>query len=141
MSIPFHFSIRLSAQIPGESEMFARLVGYGIKSMRPIFKTEMLIYQSKINLHEKILFRKIPHLIDPEMRKILEKGMFGSKIPHSILVHYLPPIEIRITFLKLAMQTSMLHKSWTRMERGILDSHTDPLQALFLISGSKALFI
>ena len=56
------------------------LAGCGIKSMRPIFKTEMLIYQSKDNLDEKILFGSIPHLIDPETRKMLVKGMFGNKI-------------------------------------------------------------
>ena len=37
---------------------FRRLEGCGIKSMRPIFKTEMLIYQSKANLYERILFDK-----------------------------------------------------------------------------------
>ena len=71
--------------------------------MRPIFKTEMLIYQSKVNLNEKILFSKIPTLIDPEIRKTLVQGTFGNKIPHSTLVHDLPIIEIRILFLKLAI--------------------------------------
>ena len=47
--------------------------------MRPIFKTEMFIYQSKVNLDEKNLFGNIPHLTDPEIRKILLKGMFGNK--------------------------------------------------------------
>ena len=35
------------------------LVGCGIKSMWLIFKIEMLIYLSKANLDEKILFGKI----------------------------------------------------------------------------------
>ena len=35
--------------------------GYGMKSMRAIFKTNMLTYQSKANLDEKILFGKITH--------------------------------------------------------------------------------
>ena len=30
--------------------------------MRPIFKTKVLIYHSKANLDEKILFGSIPHL-------------------------------------------------------------------------------
>ena len=47
--------------------------------MRPIFKTEMLIYQSKVNLDEKTLFGNTPHLIDPEIRKMLVKGTFGNK--------------------------------------------------------------
>ena len=48
--------------------------------MSPIFKTEMFIYQSKVNLDEKILFGSIPHLTDQEIRKKLAKGMFGNKI-------------------------------------------------------------
>ena len=63
----------------------------------------MVIYQSKVNLDEKILFGSIPHLTDPKIRKMLEKGMLGTKIPHSILVHDLPSIEIGIHHLKLAM--------------------------------------
>ena len=59
--------------------MFRRLEGCGIKSIRPIFKTEMFIYQSKVNLNEKILFGSIPHLTDQEIRKMLVKGMFGNK--------------------------------------------------------------
>ena len=56
--------------------------------MRLIFKTEMLIYQSKANLDEKILFSKITHHSDPEIRKMLVNGMFGNKAPHSILVRF-----------------------------------------------------
>ena len=63
----------------------------------------MFMYQSKVNLDEKILFGSIPHLTDPEIRKMLVKGMFGNKIPHSLLVHDLPSIEIQIQNLKLAM--------------------------------------
>ena len=39
-----------------QKEMFTRLVGCGIKSLSPIFKTKMFICQSKANLDEKILF-------------------------------------------------------------------------------------
>ena len=35
---------------------YTRLAGCEIKRIRPIFKTEMLIFQSKTNLDEKILF-------------------------------------------------------------------------------------
>ena len=38
---------------------FKPLVGCGIKMMRPIFKNEMLINQSKANLDEKYFFGKI----------------------------------------------------------------------------------
>ena len=41
---------------------FRLLEGCGIKSMRPIFKTKVIIYHSKANLDEKILFGKIKHL-------------------------------------------------------------------------------
>ena len=37
---------------------FTPLVSYEIKSLRPIFKIEMLTYQLKSNLGEKILFVK-----------------------------------------------------------------------------------
>ena len=47
--------------------------------MGPTFKTEMLIYQSEANLDEKTPFGNIPHLIDPEVRKMLVQGMFGNK--------------------------------------------------------------
>ena len=40
----------------------------------------MLIYQSKkANLDMKILFDNITHLIDPEIRKMLERGLFGNQ--------------------------------------------------------------
>ena len=47
--------------------------------MRPIFKTEMFIYQSKANLGEKILFHKSSHHLDPEIRKMLVNGMLGNE--------------------------------------------------------------
>ena len=63
--------------------------------MRLIFKTEVLIYQSKAKLDEKVLFGKITHHLDP--------GKFGTRIPHSIVVHDLLAIKIKILFLKLTM--------------------------------------
>ena len=39
----------------------------------------MFIYQSKVNFDEKIFFGSIPHLTDPEIRKMLVKGMLGNK--------------------------------------------------------------
>ena len=47
--------------------------------MRPILQTEMLIYQSKANLDEKILFGRITHHLDPEIREMLVNGNFGSE--------------------------------------------------------------
>ena len=43
--------------------------------MRLIFKTEMLIYQSKANLDEEILFGILPHLINPDIREMLVKEL------------------------------------------------------------------
>ena len=43
-------------------KMLTRLASYGVKSMRPIFKTKMLIYQSKANLDQKIIFGKFTHI-------------------------------------------------------------------------------
>ena len=48
--------------------------------MAPIFKTELLIYQSKANLDEKILFDKITHQLDPEIRKMPVRGLYGNQI-------------------------------------------------------------
>ena len=66
---------------------FVRLAGCEIKSMRPIFKTDLLFYRSKANLDEKILFGKIPHYLDPEIRKMQVRGMFGNK---DSTFHYIP---------------------------------------------------
>ena len=66
--------------------------------MRLILETKILIYQSKANLDVKISFDNITHLIDPEIRKMLEKVFLGTKIPHSILVNDLLAIEIKIHF-------------------------------------------
>ena len=54
-------------------------MGCEIKSMRPIFKTDMLIHYSKTELDEKVLFGKSTHHLDPEIRKILVRGMFRNK--------------------------------------------------------------
>ena len=50
-----------------------------MNSMWAIFRTNMLTYQSRANLDEKILFGKITHHFDPEIRKILEGACFGIK--------------------------------------------------------------
>ena len=47
--------------------------------MRQIVKTAMSINQSKANLDEKILFGKITRHLDPEIRKMLGRGMFREK--------------------------------------------------------------
>ena len=47
--------------------------------MWAIFKINMLTYQSKANVDEKILFGKIAHYLDPGIRKMLEGACFWIK--------------------------------------------------------------
>ena len=63
----------------------------------------MFIYLSKVDLDEKILIGSIPHLTDPEIRKMLVKGMLGNKSSTFRSGHALPSIEIGILHLKLGM--------------------------------------
>ena len=48
--------------------------------MGQIFNTELLIYQSKANLDEKILFDKITHHLDLKIRKMPVRGLNGNQI-------------------------------------------------------------
>ena len=50
-----------------------------LKSVRSISKTKMLIYQSKANLDDKILFRIITDLLDPKIKKMLVRGLNRSE--------------------------------------------------------------
>ena len=67
-------------------------------------QTEMFIYQSKVNLDEKILFGSIPHLTDPEIRKMVVKGMFWEQkfhIPFWSMIYLLLKFEFSIWQCKL----------------------------------------
>ena len=55
------------------------MLGYEIKNMRLIIKTYMLFYQSKANLDVKILFGKISHLLDPEIRTMLVRVLYENE--------------------------------------------------------------
>ena len=66
-------------RLTGDSKRFMRLAVYGIRSVYVIFKIKLLIYQSKANLDVKILFGKITHYLDPEIKKILVRGMLGNE--------------------------------------------------------------
>ena len=46
--------ILVSIHVPGESRKVYAFGGYGIESMWSLFKTKMLIFQSKANLDKKI---------------------------------------------------------------------------------------
>ena len=39
----------------------------------------MLIYKSKASLDVKILFSKVAHLLDPEIKKMLLRGLYGNE--------------------------------------------------------------
>ena len=41
--------------------------------------TKMLILQSKTNLDGKILFGKVTNLLEPDVRKMLVRCMFGNE--------------------------------------------------------------
>ena len=66
--------------------------------MKPLFKTAMLIYLSKADLDEKILFGKITHHLDLEIRKMLLKGF---RIPFWSMIYMLS--NLKVLFLKLTM--------------------------------------
>ena len=55
----------------------------------------MLIYQSKVNFDGKILFGNITHLKEPEIRKMLERGLWGPKfhIPFRSMTYLLLKLE------------------------------------------------
>ena len=44
-----------------------------------IFKIKMLLYHSKANLNVKHLFGNVTHLMDAEIRKTQEKGLYGNQ--------------------------------------------------------------
>ena len=58
--------------------MLKRLAGCYIKNMGPICKTELLIYRSKANLGEKILFDKITHHLDLEIIEMPVRALYGN---------------------------------------------------------------
>ena len=69
-----------------------------------------------------------------KLGKCWKEHVLRSRIPHSILVHDLLTIGITIQFLKLTIALNVnfnVIKSWTRMERGFHDSHTNPCRHFF----------
>ena len=74
-----------------------------MESMRLIFKTNMLIYQSKANLDKKILVCTITHRLDPEVRKMLAMSMNGNKGSTFHADPLFTCFEMKFLFLKLTM--------------------------------------
>ena len=81
------------------------MAGYQIKLNHVTkSKTKVLIYRSKVNLDEKILFGSIRHLTDLEVRKIMVNGALGNKnTTFTYLLAILLAIKIRILHLKLIL--------------------------------------
>ena len=85
--------------------------------MWPIFKTIMLIYQSKAYLDEKIVCGKITHFDDPTNEKVPLRGLYGNReFRRSILVHDLCGFEVYMETFRNRILNSMASKLWTRME-------------------------
>ena len=78
-------------------------MGCEMEILRPIFKTEMLVFQSKPNLEENIFMVKSFNQFDLEIRIILVRTCLGTRIPNSIPVHHLLAIEIKILFLRVTV--------------------------------------
>ena len=98
-----------------------------IQGVRPIFKSEMFIYQSKGNVDEKSYFGKItPHLA-PETRKMLVRSLFGNQDSTSILVCNL--LEIKIL------------NSETEIKRIVNDFRTIGIDTDLSVAKSKSLEI
>ena len=74
-----------------------------MNSMGSIFKTEIIIYHSKANLDEGILSGKITRIQTQKLGKCWKGPCLGIRIPHSILVHNLHAIDVKILTLKLTM--------------------------------------
>ena len=68
----------LVCKIQGESKEFMRFAGCGMKSMRPIFKTTMLFYQSEANVDDNFVWKSHPSL-RPKTRKMPTRGFYGNE--------------------------------------------------------------
>ena len=55
----------------------------------PIFKNEMFFYQFKANLGAKSFHGKITHLLYPNIRKMLTRGVCGNESSTFDFFHYL----------------------------------------------------
>ena len=62
--------------VQGESKQFTHLVDCGRANVMAIFKTEILIYQSKATVGEKFCLTTIIYQLDQEIKKKLVKGIF-----------------------------------------------------------------
>ena len=97
-----------------------------MRNIRPIFKTEMLMYQSKANLVEKTLFGKVTHLYDSIIRKMPVRGLYGNRkfhVPFWSMIY--AAFKFRLSILDRIL-ISIASKSWTRMDGEIIVPHRVP---------------
>ena len=102
--------------------------------MRPITKTEMLIYQPKTNLEEKAILIK-SFILKTRKSKIPVRGLYGNgkfHVPFKSMIYFVSTFEFNaiVSFMKVIL-ISIATESWTRTECGILSTHACPLQTLF----------
>ena len=89
--------------------MFTRLAGCGVKSMPPIFETEMLIDHPKATLDEKILFGNIPHLIDQKLGKCWYAWEQKFKIPFWPMIYLLLKFDLYFSNWRYKLQCHINH--------------------------------
>ena len=66
-----------------------------------MFKTEMLMYQSKANLDVKFLFGKITHLSDPKIRRMPLRSLYENQefhVPFWSMLHLALKFELIFSF-------------------------------------------
>ena len=86
-------------------------------------QTESLIYESKANLDEKILFGKITYIKGPTISKMPLRGLCGNRefhIPFWSMIDLAFKFNAIVTFRNEFQLQYIASKSRTRMEYGIL---------------------
>ena len=86
-----------------KNENFTRLVSCGIENIKKYVTdiSNQSVYPSvKSKLRLEKFFRKIIHHLDPEVREMLGRGIFGNENSTFHLVHYLLAIEIKISIFE-----------------------------------------
>ena len=72
----------------------------------------MLIYQSRANFDEKILFRRIAHLQDPTIRKMPVRGLYGTRefqVPFESMIYVALKFALPVGDTKSEFQKKVNH--------------------------------
>ena len=92
--------------VPGESRKSLRVrraIEQKVCGRRPVFKTKMLICQSKSDRMKKNLFGKIKSLRPSNEKNACKGFAYKSKIPHSIVAESFPDERSTETSTKLGI--------------------------------------